>query len=600
MWNIIFLATGAIFIALLLIVFVSKKVISTKENRLFKAIIFINVIEYCAEIPLQLFVRTFGIEAIQVDVFSRFYLATIFTWFSFFSIYTFVICLNKRDVYKYEKQFSLIKTMNLIAWVLGLVLLSLLTFNKFYDGNKMYIYGKAVVFLKLSLGIYMLLWAIMLFKNFKNLKQKKYAPIFLVLLLLALNAILQTIDPSILIASMIGTFICYIMAFTIENPDLKMLEEYNKNKEIAEDSIEARSNILFKITQDVKEPIEKIKLYSRNILSAKTAKEKNLNAENIVLLSSNLLDDVNEVLDVSNIDKNNLKIYNSSYDVYNLYNQLIYIVKSKLKESIDFKYSISNTIPTRLFGDYLKLKQIISALLLQDHSKNGSGTVDLDIYALVKFDVCRLIITVQSSLIKLSLPEINSILSNNIEVDDKKLDEINNLDLDFNQIKKLIDVLGAKLIINSNENSTIIKIIIDQLIDYPSIDEKLESFSKNLSNKKRVLLVDDEYKELNLITKEFKRNNYYVKSLMYGPDVLNMLKEEHYDLLVIDDDMPYYNAVTLIKKIDELKIKDLNIIVMLNNEKESIKKHYIEDYSFVDYLLKDNYKEEIKRIKEKY
>ena len=108
MWNMIFLVTGAINIVLLFIIFFSKEVIDSKENEFFKYLIIINMIEYCIEIPLQIFVRKFGIESIAVDVFSKLYLASILSWFSFFSIYTFIICLDKKDENKYKRQISII------------------------------------------------------------------------------------------------------------------------------------------------------------------------------------------------------------------------------------------------------------------------------------------------------------------------------------------------------------------------------------------------------------------------------------------------------------------------------------------------------------
>ena len=69
MWNIIFLVTGAIFIVLLLIIFFSKDVISSNENTLFKILVVINLLEYFAEISLQIFVRRLGINMPMVDVF---------------------------------------------------------------------------------------------------------------------------------------------------------------------------------------------------------------------------------------------------------------------------------------------------------------------------------------------------------------------------------------------------------------------------------------------------------------------------------------------------------------------------------------------------
>ena len=114
-------------------------------------------------------------------------------------------------------------------------------------------------------------------------------------------------------------------------------------------------------------------------------------------------------------------------------------------------------------------------------------------------------------------------------------------------------------------------------------------------------MLDDNYKELSNISSELKKNNFEVSSVMYAEDAIDkLISGEEYNIFLIDDEMIGINAVSLIKKIDELKLNNLVSVVMLDKSKESIKNHYVDDYSFADYLLKDEYKEEIKRLKEKY
>ena len=357
--------------------------------------------------------------------------------------------------------------------------------------------------------------------------------------------------------------------------------------------------MLFKITQDVKNPIKKIKLYSDNILQSDDIEEKNEMAYNISQISGNLIDMVDEVLSISTLDRKNVKIYSLSYDVYNIFNQIIYITKSKLDKAIEFKYSISNTIPTKLDGDSLKLKQIICSLLLKDNISNS--IVDLDISHLIKDDVCRLIITINKTASNLSLHDVNEILSSDIEINKGKLEELDNLVVDYGIVKKLVDLLNGNFIIKTHDKEITFTIIIDQLIDKNYNDNTVLKLAEKISNKKKVLLVDDDYKELTALSNELKKNNFDVDAVMYGEDAITKLSsDEKYDILLIDDEMASGNAVVLIGRIDELKLNDLVKIVMLDGKKESIKKHYINDYSFVDCLIKDNYKEEIKRIKEQY
>lgn len=96
-------------------------------------------------------------------------------------------------------------------------------------------------------------------------------------------------------------------------------------------------------------------------------------------------------------------------------------------------------------------------------------------------------------------------------------------------------------------------------------------------------------------------NNFEVISTMYGKDCVDRLSnKEKYDLILIDDEILLCNAVKIIEEIEKMDIGNTKILVMLNEDKETIKDNYIEDYAFVDYLLKSNLPEEIKRIKGKY
>lgn len=444
---------------------------------------------------------------------------------------------------------------------------------------------------------------LMLFTILRSLSNKpnmkKLIPFYFLISGLIFIAFLRAIIPQVNFISIMFSTLDLIMFFTIENPDLKMLEEYNRNRELVETGFEERANLLFKITQDVKNPIKKIKLYSDNILQSNDIEENNEMAYNISQISSNLINTVDEVLSISTLDRKNVKIYNLSYDVYNIFNQIIYITKSKLDKTIDFKYSISNTIPTKLDGDSLKLKQIICSLLLKDNKSNS--IVDLDISHLIKDDICRLIITINKTASSLSLHDVNEILSSDIEINKGKLEKLDNLVVDYGIVKKLVDLLNGNFIIKTDDKEITFTIIIEQLIDGKYNDNVVLKLAEKISNKKKVLLVDDDYKELTMLSNELKKNNFDVDAIMYGEDAITKLaSDEKYDILLIDDEMTSGNAVVLIGRIDELKLNDLVKIVMLDGKKESIKKHYISDYSFVDCLIKDNYKEEIRRIKEQY
>ena len=148
MWNLTYLVTGFIFIILLVAIFFSKEVLSSKENIVFKYILIANVLEYLIEIPLQILVRTIDINNILVDIFCRLYLISITISYILFTLYVFVICLDKFKK-NYNKLIKNSKIYLIIFETISISLLLFLPFSKYYDASKMYISGPAIDFLKI-------------------------------------------------------------------------------------------------------------------------------------------------------------------------------------------------------------------------------------------------------------------------------------------------------------------------------------------------------------------------------------------------------------------------------------------------------------------
>lgn len=582
---------GLVISIIITLVLFIKKTVNNSETRLFKKMIVLNVFEALTTTMIVVVALTSNSNKLFV-LLNRIDVNVIIWWCTFFLLYICNVC-HVKNIEKIRRNLFCI---NAVYFVFSLFLdVNIIVENDILDSS-----GPLTTLGFCGAIFYIIL---MLFTILRSLSNKpnmnKLIPFYFLISGLILIAFLRAIIPQVNFISIMFSTLDLIMFFTIENPDLKMLEEYNKNRELVAAGFEERANLLFKITQDVKNPIRKIKLYSDKILQSNDIEENNQMAYNISQISDNLINTVDEVLSISTLDRKNVKIYNLSYDVYNIFNQIIYITKSKLDKTIDFKYSISNTIPTKLDGDSLKLKQIICSLLLKDNISNS--IVDLDISYLIKDDICRLIITINKTASNLSLHDVNEILSSDIEINKGKLEELDNLVVDYGIVKKLVDLLNGNFIIKTDDKEITFTIIIDQLIDKNYNDNTVLKLAEKISNKKKVLLVDDDYKELTALSNELKKNNFDVDAIMYGEDAITKLAgNEKYDILLIDDEMTSGNAVVLIGRIDELKLNDLVKIVMLEGKKESIKKHYINDYSFVDCLIKDNYKEEIKRIKEQY
>ena len=599
MWNLIYLVTGFVFIILLLAIFYSKEVISSKENNVFKRILISNILCYLTEVPLQILVRTIGIDSVIIDIFCRLYLISISITYSIFTMYVLIISLSKNNK-KYEIIIDKCKKIIYIVQVFIAFLLFVLPFQKYYDVSKMYIQGTALDLLKGYIVIQIVMYIFLLIKNHKELKNKKYLPIYFVIICLVFMTLLNSIDPSVLITTMIGTIICYTMYFTMENPDVKMLNELYKNKELMEQNYEDKYNFLFEMTQEARNPLVSINSLTTNLRNEENPekiKDGLLTLNNMV---RQLDFSINNILNISSLDVQKLKIINSKYELDKLCNEIATRIKPEVKDSVEFVLSVPKQLPT-LYGDYMKLRQILYSLLINSCKNTENGNIYFKVNVIEKYDICRVVFNISDTGSGMPIEKINEIISATGELDKEELENLEKKEFNVKVCQKVMKIMGGNLMIKSNVGEgTDIILTIDQRVYHEKDKSILTQYENDIANYRRVLVVGQNKDVINTIKKKFNANNITSSVLYYGMDAVDKIKSgKKYDFILIEDEMSEITGFMTFKEMQKVKGFDIPTIIMLKEDKEHIKDHFIED-GFSDYLLLDSFESELDRIIEKY
>ena len=130
--------------------------------------------------------------------------------------------------------------------------------------------------------------------------------------------------------------------------------------------------------------------------------------------------------------------------------------------------------------------------------------------------------------------------------------------------------------------------------------EKLETYEQLLHSGIKCLVIDEDETELKHITDLLKSEDYNVDSSVFEMDCIDKLnKKMKYDFIILDDEMPNYNAIDILKKLKENKDFKTPVIVMINDNKDGIKLQYLRD-GFSDYILKSKLDSEIKRVTKRF
>ena len=378
------------FIALLTIVFFCKKRLVSTENKIYSYIILTSLFGTIIGVPCYYIMQDYEIFGIVNDIMARAYLVYIITWLTLFTSYVFIISIKKINK----------KITSRVFIIVYLILVFIACVLPLYYENKngmVYSYGPAANFTYLGSGVGILIIIICLIINIKHIKQKKFVPLIAFIILGTAITVIQKFNPGLHLITFGEAFITFLMYFTIENPDVKMIQELSENRMLVEKTNEEKSNFLFNMTAEVKNPVNYIYKISSDLINETDINKLKKGLKTINITANKLSYIINDVLDVSNLDIKKLKIVNSTYNIYNMISEIKTRLKTEEKEGVEYRYNISENIPKSLHGDVIKLKQVLMTILLNSVKYTKTGFVELSISPMIKYDTCRLIITIEDS-----------------------------------------------------------------------------------------------------------------------------------------------------------------------------------------------------------
>lgn len=595
MWNLVFLFTGLIFIILLLVIFLSRPKIKTKENKMFLILSVLNLIGYIIEIALQIFVRKVGNDSIFGIELSKLYIMYIFVWFSIFSIYTFLISNSSGKLSDYS--YKIIKYTHITAIILGIIGIGIMPIEKYYSNGEMYTYGMSVNFLKIMLGVYIIIWIFRLLLNFRTIKEKKYYSIIITILLLFANIVFQSINPAILIATFTMTYTCYIIFFTIENPDIRMAKELAFANEQIKRKKDNTINVLNDLSSKLQNSLSKLETFGYKKTDINNVEEMAKDLKYIKKYCINFVDKVNGLIDISKINSGDITINEDEYETKNFIDEIEKLINKKLIIK-------RGKLPSVLYGDKGKIKQVI-ILMYKYLSSKGNIDVELDYVVVGRF--CKLKFNFVSNDIDIH-NYIYGIKNYGIKDDNfvfyEKKDNI-----EYDKIMKIISLIDAGTEINGykdGSNELVLSIYQKIKNPYKVLEEKEENKGIkvryfNLSSK-RILLVDDginDIREMLLLLKPYKVSVDVAKNF----DDLRkyLVSNKTYDLIFIDDviygvDSEEY-SVEMYERLTGYN--SFKTIIMLSNDKEKNISEYL-GKGYVDYIIKPLNKRNINEVLKKH
>lgn len=410
---------------------------------------------------------------------------------------------------------------------------------------------------------------------------------------------LDWVQSAIIVSTAIGAIFKF-QNYAYEKQNLKL----RQHQEELIRATHAKSTFLANMSHEIRTPINGI--MGMNSMLLKECGDNEVLKEyatNIHSASNALLSIVNDILDISKIESGKLELVQEEYDVFGVLNDCYNMTQSRAREKgLEFSISVDPMIPARLFGDEVRVRQVINNFLSNAVKYTPSGNVSLNVGCRKLSDAKTvLIVSVKDSGIGIKKENIDELFSAFSRFDEKKNKNIEGTGLGLNLTANLVQMMGGEIFVDSiyNQGSTFTAEIPQGVRSREYMGEFEENYKKLLAQNvvvdgniyapdAKILIVDDVPMNLLVAKGLLKYTEIQVDTAGGGMDALGMLMKKQYDLVLLDHMMPEIDGIETFRRLKEIPdCVNMNtpVVMLTANAVFGAKEEYLKA-GFADYLTK--------------
>ncbi|MCI8466800.1 MAG: response regulator [Bacilli bacterium] len=587
------------FIALLTLVFFGKPRISSCENKIYSLLIVTSLFGTAIGTPCYYFMKYYESFKILNAITARGYLVYLVTWITLFTLYVFMITFKKANIKKIQNIFK-------VGYVILIIFVCLLPLYYENGDGLVYSYGPATNFMYLASLLAIIGIICCLIMNIKNITQKKFFPLIAFIIIGTIIMIIQKINPALLLITFGEAYITFLMYFTIENPDVKLINQLNIAKEQAEKANRAKTEFLSSMSHEIRTPLNAIVGFSDCMLSSNNLQETKEFAKDVVDASNNLLEIVNGILDISKIEANKMEIIEKEYNPREVFASLAKLIAPRIKEkAIDFKINITEDLPGVLRGDMGKVKQIILNLLTNAVKYTDKGEINFTVTCINRLNTqtCLIYIAVKDTGRGIKKENMDKLFNKFERIEEDKNTTIEGTGLGLAITKRLTEMMGGKITVNSKyESGSVFRIYLEQEIvsmEVPLNSNEEIEIDYNANPGKRILIVDDSKINLKVANQILKPYQFDVVLAESGYEALELMESKTFDLILMDIMMPKMNGVETLRRLKEIEGFNLPVIALTADAIEGTDEKYLKA-GFDAYLSKPIDKYHLDKVLKKF
>lgn len=512
MYSICFTIAGVIFSILLFVLYNFKSNLKLLENKIYYGIIVTTIISGLIEIYSFILVRTSIFVNSVLYLFSLKSLFLCFlVWIYLFTIYTVIVTINLKN--KDYSRYRLAIIISTIVFIIVSLTTMILPINIIETDGLLLPTGVGVdIIYVLSLILFIIMISVII-SNRRNLKNKKYYPMYFLLVILGIMIIVQKIFPSLLLINFSLSILIYIMYFTIENPDIKLIKDLSYTRRMLEKQNEMVSGTVNNLAISLKNPLMEITNFSSKKINKKDEVSSLEEIKKFQKLSLNLVDQINKIMDLTRIENRQLKIKNKLYQTDNLINSIKDIINFR---NVDVNYNIDNNIPKVLYGDDDNIKQTFTYLVEFINNYFNRYDLTINISKISVRNNCKLMFSI--------IVNYKNTKLDFIERDNKCIIETNAWEYEL--YNRLVELQKGTYEVKKDNSSLIFNFALFQKIkdNNEAVEEEIIKYN-NYSGKK-ILIALDNHLDINKFTELLVNYNVDISTSSSIEELTELLRSD--------------------------------------------------------------------------
>ena len=587
-----------VFLLIIMFVYLGKKKLNTYDNAFYIAILFISITGLVLEFVDTLLIYYRDSYTLICDIINNLYMLCIVSYVLMMITYIIYILRNRKKTKNKEVYYAVVFViLLLIEAIVIAVLPNNYHINKTTLGYEIYVDGAGPTFC--SVVCYIEILFTLFYIAFCKNKNKRYAYITWVIVALVFGFIIfaRFIYPGVTFLFSIIAYGTIIMFFIVQSPDARKVNLLKDIKENTDEINKKKLEFLSNISKEMRMSLHPVVVLSNDIIDNSSNKELKENMNNIIEASYLLMDVTKNILDINLIEDTSIKL---NPVIYEFEKEMLFAVKMSSSyinnKPINFIIDIDKNAPYYLYGDVVKIKQVINNLLSNAFKYTDSGSVTFTVKANTVQDKCTLTFEVKDT--GIGIEDTSRLFTKFDRMDLDKNSSIKGTGLGLVITRNLVNQLGGELKVESvyGSGSTFTFTVTQDVGKSCDISEDPNS-SVNLLGK-RALICDNNKFNLNASKRFLENYNVSIVTCSKSDEIFDLLNQEKFDLIFYEPYLDTNDPKYVLRKIKNISGKTKVIVLtseVMNHAREKYLSEDFDGYLFKP-LIKKNVNKELNEI----